>query len=248
MTPSLPRPLPFLAACCAACTPGTPQTPAAFTPPPAATLAASPTPTRLPPSPTQAPALAPAPRFFTETFDGPLPHWTYLQAGNGQPMAAPAVRDGFLVFQLGAPDQWGYAVYGGPAYADVTVEAVVQDRTGGDGAAGLLCRYDRSAGWYEFDVYADGAYRLLYGQWLADGVAAYTPLAGGESSAIQAGENTLRLECRGDTLAPSINGRPLRKWQELKFGLRTGRIGLAASSFADTPFIAAFDSLKVSTP
>src|SRR5512138_3961476 len=142
-------------------------------------------------TPTTAPAASatasasPAPRTFTETFDMPASNWSFLQAGSTESLPAPATRDGFLVFDLPAPEQWGYAIYGGVDYADVRVEAKAQFRTDGDGAIGLVCRYDEANGWYELDVFADQTYALLFGQWLASGVAAYTPLRQGKSDYIQ---------------------------------------------------------------
>ncbi len=163
-------------------------------------------------------------------------------------MTAPEIRDGFLVFEMMESNQWAYALYGGWQYGDVSIEATAQDRTGGDGAAGVVCRYDKNAGWYELDVFADGTYQLLYGRWLSAAVAGYVPLYRGESEAIQADENSLGLQCRGDTLTPSINGHALRQWQERKFGLKNGQVGLSVSSFADVPLVIAFDSVKVSEP
>ncbi len=163
-------------------------------------------------------------------------------------MAAPEIRDGFLVFTLAAPNQWAYAVYSGPDTANVEVEARVQNRTGGDGAAGILCRYDKVAGWYELDVFTDGTYEVLYGRWLAAGIASYTPLYRGESNAMGADENDIGLQCRGNSLAPSINGQALKQWQELKFGLKQGKVGLSVSSFADVPLSVGFDWVKVAAP
>ncbi|MGE5258479.1 MAG: hypothetical protein ACM3KE_17520 [Hyphomicrobiales bacterium] len=197
---------------------------------------------------TATPTLPPAPRVFTETFDGPVPYWTFRQAGNGQAAALPAIRDGFLVFDLPAPNQWAYALYGGPDYGDVTVEARVQSRSSGDGAAGILCRYDKSAGWYELNLFADGTYQLLFGQWLAEGVARYVPLYRGEADAMRSDENTVALQCEGHTLTPFLNGAQLRKWEEARFGLKTGKVGLSVSAFTDVPLTAAFDSVKVSEP
>src|SRR5512138_351622 len=168
------RPLIIFLICSAACAPVATQAAATATFP--VTSAAN---TRLPspeasgtPNP-DAPSAAPtttpppAPRLFTETFDGPLPHWAFQQAGSGEAADLPVVRDGFLVFDLTAPNQWAYAVYGGPAYADVAIEAQVQNRTSGDGGAGVVCRYDKDTGWYELNVFADGTYQLLFGQWLS---------------------------------------------------------------------------------
>ncbi len=65
---------------------------------------------------------------------------------------------------------------------------------------------------------------------------------------MRADENDIGLECRGNSLAPSINGQQLRQWQELKFGLKQGKVGLTVSSFEDVPLTIAFDSVKVSEP
>ncbi len=246
------RPIRFLAistiALCAACSPQA-TTPAASptgeaTPRASATAAASPTATRV--RPTQTPA--PGPREFNEDFRANPPYWTYLQAGNEQQGDTPRVQDGFLVFDLPAPEQWAYAIYSGHDYWDVTVKAMAQYRTPGDGAIGLICRYDTIKGWYELSVFADQTYALLYGQWLTNGVANYTPLYQGKSEKIQSDENELGLRCQDSSLTPFINGTQLRTWQENKFSLTMGKVGLAVSSFADSPFTVGFDWAKVTEP
>lgn len=192
--------------------------------------------------------LPPALRDFTEEFNGSLPYWAFLQIDNGQPTAGPSAEGGFLVFDLPAANQWTYALYGGQDYAEVRVDARVEIRTGSDGAAGVVCRYSEKDGWYELNVYADQTYMLLFGQWLAQGVARYTPLYRGESEKIRSDANEIGLLCEGDTLTPFINGVQMRKWQEKKFGLESGKIGISAASFADVPFSVAYDWVKVSEP
>ncbi len=207
------------------------------------------TPSPVPASPTATQTLRPAPTVFTEEFVAKPSYWSFLQIDNGQSFAGPSLRDGFLVFDLTAANQWAYAIYGGHTYANAMVEAQVQDRTGGgDGATGLICRYDEQQGWYEFNIYSDQTYQLLFGQWLAQGVARYTPMYQSTSEQIQIGSNQISLTCQGNALTPFINGVQLRTWQDLKFGLKTGKVGLAASSFEDAPFTAAFDWVKVSLP
>ncbi len=206
------------------------------------------TPTPVPTVPTPTLTPAPAPLFFTEQFRVTPPYWDFLQVDNGQPFAEPGVQDGFLVFDLAATNQWAYGLYEGHDYADVTVETQSQYRTLGDGAVGLVCRYDLTKGWYEFNIYADRTYELLYGQWLTPGVARYTPLYHGESEKIQSDENRIGLRCQGNALTPFVNGTQLRTWTELKFGLAEGKAGLAVSSFEDAPFTIAFDWIKVSEP
>jgi hypothetical protein len=194
------------------------------------------------------PTVGPAPRHFTEDFNSQPSHWVFVQADNGQTFPGPSVRDGFLVFDLAAANEWGYALYDAHSYTAVTVETQVQSRTAGDGAAGLVCDYDENKGWYEFNIFANQTYQLLFGQWLSKGVVRYTPLYQGESQAIRNDVNQLALECQGNLLAPSINGESLRKLPEQRFGLKAGRIGLSASSFTDAPFTIAFDWVKVAEP
>ncbi len=217
---------------------------AATTALPSLTQTSTPTPR----TPVQSPTLPPAPRDFTEQFTAQPPYWTSLQINNGHPFSGPTVRNGFLAFDLSAPDQWAYALYTGREYTDVIVSADVQFRTAGDGAAGLVCRYDPKAGWYELSVYADKTYELLFGQWLATGVARYMPIYHGQSDAIGPDTDELTLQCQKNMLTVLVNGTQLRSWQELKYGLQQGQVGLAASSFQDVPFTAAFDWFKVSEP
>ncbi len=155
---------------------------------------------------------------------------------------------GLLVFDLPLPNQWVYAIYGGQDYADVRVDAQVETRAGADGALGIVCRYNESEGWYEFNIYADQTYELLFGQWLTQGVARYTPIYRGKSEKVKADANEIGLLCEGDVLTPFINGVQMRKWEEKKFGLKRGKIGLSASSFENAPLTIAYDWLKVSEP
>jgi hypothetical protein len=112
------------------------------------------------------------------------------------------------------PNQWLYEIYAPHTYADVRIDARVELGAGGPGAAGVICRYDRGGGWYEFNVYADQTYTLLFGQWLAEGIARYTPLVVSESEEITPSVNEIGLVCQGDILTPYVNGVQLRRRQE----------------------------------
>ena len=199
-----------------------------------------------PPLPTQ--TTPPAPRTFKEEFDGILPYWSFLQVDNGQPAANPTTDNGFLVFDLPSPNQWVYALYGAQRYTNVRVDAKVETRTSGDGGMGLVCRYDEKSGWYEFNIFADQTYEILFGQWLTKGVAQYTPLVRIDSEKIKPGVNEIGLLCQDNILTPFINGTQIRKWQDQKIGLKSGRVGISVSSFQDAPFPIAFDWVKVSEP
>jgi len=246
----LQRVSPFilLAILLTACQPAVISTPLPPTetelPLPSATASLSPSP--VPATPTV--TLAPAPLAFTEQFDGNLPYWTFQQVDNGHPASDPNVENGFLVFDLTGPNQWVYAIYNTPTYADVRVDAQTDLPAAGTGAFGIVCRYSEEQGWYEFNVYADQTYVLLFGQWLAQGVARYTPLFRNGSEKIKAGANQIGLLCQGNTITPFINGVQMRSWQDNKFGLKTGKIGISAASFGSGPFTIAYDWLKVSQP
>ncbi len=213
---------------------------------PSPTWTASPSPSPVPP--TAIPTIPPAPRTFTEQFDGILPYWTFQQIDFGQQAVIPNAEGGFLVFDLTAPNQWVYALYTVQDYTDIRLDAQVEVRAGVSGARGIVCRYSEEQGWYEFNIYADQTYELLYGQWLAPGLARYTPLFRGISPKIKVDANEIGLLCQGDTLTPFINGTQMRIWQDNKFVLKDGKIGISAASFAAVPFTIAYDWVKVSQP
>ena len=239
----------ILAAWCAGCASPVQPSPAPTVPlSPSATSLPTQSPTAIPISPTPVATPLPPPRAFTEQFDAIPAHWSFLQINNGQSFAGPSTRDGFLVFDLPSPNEWAYALYDAQDYSDVTVEAEVQDRTGGDGAVGLVCRYDEKLGWYELNIFSDQTYELLFAQWLAPGVARYTPLFQAHSDFIQAGSNQIGLQCQGNLLTPSINGTTVQGRQVTQYGLQKGKVGLTVSSFQDAPLTIAFDWVKVAEP
>jgi hypothetical protein len=232
----------------AACQPVTISTPLpqVGTELPSPVPSASPSPSAVPAAPTE--TLAPAPRFFTEQFDGILPYWTFELIDNGQAATDPFAKSGFLVFDLTGPNQWLYALYSDPVYADIRVDAQADVLAGEGGAFGVVCRYGEEQGWYEFNIYADQTYELLFGQWLAQGLARYTPLVRGSSEKITSDADQIGLLCEGGTLTPFINGVQMRRWQDNRFGLKEGKVGLSAASFDHVPFTIAYDWFKVSEP
>ena len=208
------------------------------------------TPSLAPVSPTAAitATLAPAPRMFTEEFDAGAPYWLFMQAAGSQSTFDPEAAAGMLRLGLEAPNQWAYAVYEAPAYSDVRIDAGVEFGAGGRGAAGLICRYDQAVGWYEFNIYADQTYTLLFGQWLAEGIARYAPLVTAQSEQISPTVNEISLVCEGDVLTPYINNVQMRRRQETVHVLAEGRLGVSAAAFEVAPLAIAFDWIRVSEP
>ena len=222
-------------------------------------LTAAPTraaPTPLPasstPSPVPPPTLTPTPppRYFTEEFETLPAYWSTLYASGGSGDAQVLDHDGQLRFELYAPNTWAYTVFGAYSYEAVHLETRVESLASAVHYAGLLCNYDENAGWFEFNLSADGSYNLLFGQWLAEGIARYTPILDDSSPYIltEGGVNEMGLDCYEGIVQLYFNGKLFRKLDVSRFERTGGKIGLAAASFDDLPVIVAFDWLRVTEP
>jgi hypothetical protein len=191
----------------------------------------------------------PLPRLFTNEFDSPLAGWVILQTGND---AAPNVNteNSHLLLQMDAPFTWVYAVYSAEDYAEVRVDARFTNQAGSPASAGLICRYSETDGWLEYNVYSDRTYSVLYGQWLANGIADYLPVLSSSSNAIlpSGSSQEIGLVCSGTTLSLLIDQTLIRNVDVSRYELAAGKVGVTASSFENTPVIAAFDWVKVSEP
>ncbi len=229
----------------------------AATPTPSASLFPSqtPLPTLVPFTDTPAPTstLEPTPtlfpQFFTDEFDALNAGWVILQAGND---SVPNIKNenSSLILEMDSQYTWVYALYGAQDYTSVRVDTKFVNNALSPASIGLICNYSETQGWFEYNVTTDGTYNLLYGKWLSNGVADYLPILNGSSNAIQQSgvEQQLGLICNGTTLTLLIDENILRSVDVSRFEMTTGKVGLAASSYENTPVIAAFDWVKVSTP
>jgi hypothetical protein len=233
-----------------ACQSATP-TPVAATPVPSEKPSPSPVPPTDTPSPTATlePTATPFPMFFTDEFDSTSTAWTMLHAGSD---AVPNVtsENSRLIIQTDIPYAWVYSIYTPQEYGDVRVDTKFVNNALSPASAGLICRYSETDGWLEYNVTTDGTYNLLYGKWLSSGVADYQPIVDGSSNAIpQSGVDLqIGLICTGTTASLLINDTIVRNADVSRFGLATGKVGLAASSYENAPVIVSFDWLKVSQP
>jgi hypothetical protein len=218
---------------------------------PTATLSPTPIPVTDTPPPTATLELTatPLPRLFTEEFDSSLAGWVILQAGNeGTPNIT--TENSSLILQMDSPYTWVYAVYGAQDYDDIRVDAKFANQGGSPASIGLFCRYSETDGWLEYNVSTDGTYNVLYGKWLSSGVADYLPILSTASNAIQpsGASQEVGLICSGTTLSLFIDQTLIRRVDVSSYQLTAGKVGLTASSFENTPVIAAFDWVKVSEP
>lgn len=218
---------------------------------PTATIPPTPIPATVTPqsTATSAPTSTPFPRFFTDEFDGTLAGWVILQAGSD---AVPNIKteNSNLLLQMDSPFTWVYGVFGAQDYENIRVDARFANQAGSPASIGLLCRYSESDGWFEYNISTDGTYNVLYGQWLADGIADYLPILSAASNAIQPSGTTqeIGLICSGTTLSLLIDQNIIRNVDVSRYELTSGKVGITASSFENTPIIAAYDWVKVSEP
>jgi hypothetical protein len=201
---------------------------------------------------TPPPTFTPEPpaRYFTEEFDSVPVYWSTLYAAGDPGRVKILNQDSTLTFELYSPNAWIYAIYGAQEYDTVRIDANVQSNGNDNNYMGLICNYNEQRGWFEFNISTDGTYSLLYGQWLADGIANYTPIADGPSEYINVGKTTNEwgLGCLDGVLQLLINGKLFRKIDVSRFDLSGGKAGISVASFNQLPVILAFDWVKVSQP
>jgi hypothetical protein len=225
-------------------TPVAPLFPTATLPPTSVPVTNTPEPT-----PTLEPSPTPLPRLFTNEFDASLAGWVILQAGND---VIPDVKteNSNLTLQMNSSYTWVYAIYGAQDYDNIRVDAEFTNQAGSPASIGLICRYTEADGWFEYNVSTDGTYNVLYGQWLANGIANYLPILSASSNAIQpsGASQEIGLICLDTVLSLFIDQTLIRNVDVSRYELTNGKVGITASSFENAPVIAAFDWVKVSEP
>ena len=229
------------------------QTATAAPPTPTLPPTETPLPTPVPatdtpvPTPTIALSPTPLPRFFTNEFDSTFEGWSILQAGND---FVPNIKaeNSALILQMDSHYSWAYAIYGAENYANVYIETKFENRGGSPASVGLVCSYSEENGWFEYNVTTDGTYNLLYGHWLATGVADYLPITDGLSNLIQpsGAPQQISLLCADTVITLSINGTVVRSLDVARYELTEGKVGITTASYENTPIIVALDWVKVS--
>jgi hypothetical protein len=145
---------------------------------------------------------------------------------------------------------WLYALYGAQDYDNVRIDTEFENRALTPASAGLICRYSDNGGWLEYNISSDGTYNVLYGKWLNTGIADYLPITDGTSKEIQPTGTTQKigLTCSDTTLSLYVNDKLIRKVDVSHYALTEGKVGIAASSFENTPIVTAFDQVRISEP
>jgi hypothetical protein len=185
--------------------------------------------------------LEPPPPYFTEEFDASSPYWKIIQIGGAQP--ATSTFNGSLRIDYPAPDSWIIGIHIIHSYSNVYLRAKTSVDPGG--SVGLICRYNETNGWFEFNAASDGTYSLLLGKWLTGGIAAYVPIVNDNSDLIKSPALELGLFCEDNFLRLYINNTLIRNVDVTNYGLTGGNIGVSAASFSQAPMTAIFEWVKV---
>lgn len=223
-------------------TPAPESTPTAtFLPSP---VPAASTPT-IPPAPTDTPIPAPPPFFFTDEFDTSSTFWQFFQTG-GTDTPLTTFENGQLRVDIPSADTWHLGIHNAHSYANVFVRAKISAST--SGSVGLVCRYNETEGWFEFNIASDGSYSALLGQWLAPGIAKYIPLATNGSNLVNVGNinSEVGLSCKDNFMNLYVNETLLRRLDVTNYGLIEGNIGITAASYKEAPMTVFFEWVKVS--
>lgn len=200
-------------------------------------------------TPTPTLSSTPIPLFFTEEFNAGLSAWTsFLTSGETVPQLS--VQSDSLVIEFTAPYTWYYAVHNPHEYSGVHLDAKFDSAGSQPLSLGLMCMYSENKGWFEYNISTDGTYGILLGQWLANGIARYTPVVHDESEYLIPGRTDYQigLTCQPEFLWLYVNGKLFRKVNVARYELTEGKVGLTAAVLEHVPVTAVFEWLEVGAP
>lgn len=192
-------------------------------------------------SPSSASTPEPPPRYFTDEFTSASPYWIFSQTG-GLNLPSTTFENDTLRVDISSPDTWMIGIHNANTYNNVFIQTKANITS--TGSFGLICRYNEN-GWYEFNIYSDGTYNLLYGKQLTEGVAKYIPLSTEFSGHITP-SSQIGLHCQDNSLLLYVNDNLVKRIDVTNYGLGEGQIGITASSLAESPVSINFEWIKVS--
>lgn len=218
---------------------------------PSSTETATVAPTTTIASPTGEIATATAPSFFTEDFGGGLDHWPqFATSGDISEMTVKASK-GSLLFNLPNKPQELYAYYSPQTYGNVKIDLSAENKNQNVANVYIVCRYNESEGWYEFNIGSDGFFKILYRSWNQDKKgASFVILSDGATNRTLSGKNTNEYSviCKDRTLSLTINGRLVRSIEDNRFVLGDGNIAVGVGSLQKGPVEIQLNPITISQP
>lgn len=191
--------------------------------------------------PTSSPTPEPPPLYFTDEFTSASSYWIFSQTG-GINLPTTTFENDSLRIDISSSDTWMIGIHSANTYNNVFIKAKANITP--TGSFGLICRYNEN-GWYEFNIYSDGTYNLLYGKHLTEGVAKYIPLSTEFSGHITP-SSQMGLHCQDNFLLLYVNENLVKRVDVTNYGLGEGKIGITASSLTESPININFEWIQVS--
>lgn len=192
-------------------------------------------------SPTSTSTPEPLPLYFTDEFTSTSAYWIFSQTG-GLNTPTTTYENDSLRIDISSPDTWMIGIHNAHVYNNVFIKT--KANIASTGSFGLICRYNEN-GWYEFNIYSDGTYNLLYGKHLTEGVAKYIPLSTEFSGHITL-SSEIGLHCQDNSLLLYVNNNLVKRIDVTNYGLGEGQVGITASSVAESPISINFEWIQVS--
>ena len=188
------------------------------------------------------------PVYFTEEFNGKIPDWSYYVMRGDKKLMNLDINNGNLVFNLTGQYLYVYLTYNPWTYEDASIDVIADNRGMNDNNVSLICRYSKQEGWYEFNISNDGLWKVFVYDITTGGD--YQMLNSGSSTAIHVGKavNEYAAICQGTTLSLYINGVKTTSFEEHKYALRKGLVGIGVASYETLPVIVEFDKVAISKP
>lgn len=218
---------------------------------PLATVTASSVPTVATAAPPESTAtFVPSTRYFQENFNADPTGWKIIVTHGEPGLLDLRVQAGAWVFDLGGTDLHAFALFQNEIYKNVRVDVRARNRGSTAYSLSLICRYNEEEGWYQYDIFNSGIYKLYYYVWDADQKAEPALLAEGVSGSILRGQqaNEIGMVCSERDLILYVNGQLVNSFSENLHLLRDGLVGVGVSSYDELPIRLDLDWLKIRLP
>jgi S1-C subfamily serine protease len=183
--------------------------------------------------------------FGTEFDEGDLSDWFYFLTNGNENDFSLYLENGVLNWETTGRNNWAYLINDQIEMTDVRIDVSVENRGVNQNNVSLICRYEDGVGWYEFNIANDGTWTILRFDEVNN---SYAALYTGGSLNINMGKdvNEYTAVCSGSELTLYINGVHTRTVNDRT--LRTGLVGISASSFDQTPVLLEWDYVIFSIP
>jgi|GEM_PF-6931411 len=154
-------------------------------------------------------------------------------------------NEGWYLFDIQRGNYWVYSICNTVDYGDVQIDVDAQNLGENDSSATIVCRYTPGVGLYEFNIFNDGQYQILFSDFNGTTIT----IADGGSNFIKTNNeiNHYTAICQGNVFTLYVNGSLVKQARDDNSILSSGKIGLA-EAYSDYPATVRFDYITVSQP